>query len=50
MQRTGRLGFMPISVILSLVPRSVGLEKLVDVPLPANFIDENSMMGKYVET
>jgi hypothetical protein len=41
MQR--RLGFMPMSAIRSLVPRSVGLETLVDVPLPKNFIDENSM-------
>jgi hypothetical protein len=34
--------------IRSLVFRSVGLEALVDVPLPKNFIDENSMMGKAV--
>ena len=39
---------MPMSAIRSLVPRSVGLETLVDVPLPKNFIDENSMMGKAV--
>jgi hypothetical protein len=37
-----------MSAIRSLVPRSVGLETLVDVPLPKNFIDENSMMGKAV--
>ena len=46
MQR--KLGFMPISAIRSLVPRSVGLETRVNVPLPKNFIDENSMMGKTV--
>ena len=46
MQR--RLGFMPMSAIRSLVPRSVGLETLADVPMPKNFIDENSMMGKTV--
>ncbi len=46
MQR--RLGFMPMSAVRSIVPRSVGLETLVDVPLPKNFIDENSMMGKTV--
>ena len=46
MQR--RLGFMPMSAIRSLVPRSIGLESLVDVPLPKNCIDENSMKGKAV--
>ncbi len=46
MQR--RLGFMPMSVMRSFVFRSVGLETLVDVPFPKNFIDENSMMGKAV--
>ena len=46
MQR--RLGFMPLSAIQSLVSRSVGLEKLVDVPFPKHYIDENSMMGKAV--
>jgi hypothetical protein len=40
MQR--RLGFMPMSAIRSLVSRSVGLETLVDVPLPKNFIDETA--------
>jgi hypothetical protein len=30
------------------VSRSVGLETLADVPLPKNFIDENSMMGNAV--
>jgi hypothetical protein len=44
----GRLGFMPMSAIRSLVSRSVGLETLLDVPLPKHFIDENSMMGKAV--
>ena len=39
---------MPMSAIRSLVSRSVGLETLVDVPMPKNFIDENSMMGKTV--
>ncbi len=43
-----RLGFMPMSAIRSLVPRSVDLETLVDVPSPKNFIDEKSMMGKAV--
>ena len=46
MQR--RLGFMPMLAIRSLVPRSVGLETLAYVPMPKNFIDENSMMGKTV--
>ncbi len=37
-----------MSAIRSLVSRSVGLETLVDVPLPKILIDENSMMGKTV--
>jgi hypothetical protein len=36
---------MPMSATRSLVPCSVDLETLVDVPLPKNFIDENSIMG-----
>ncbi len=47
MQR--RLGFMSMSAIRSLVSGSVGLETLVDVPWPKNFIDENSMMGKAID-
>jgi hypothetical protein len=37
-----------LSAIQSRVPRSVGLETLVDAPLPKIFIDQNSMMGETV--
>ena len=33
------------TAIRSLVPSSVGLETLVDVPSPKNSVDENSMLG-----
>jgi hypothetical protein len=36
--------------IPSFIFRSVGLETLFDVPLPKHLIDENSMLGKAVNS